>query len=214
MPARVVLFDLDNTLVDRQRIFEEMLKQRLSSDYPDPQVLQGVVAEIMGYDNHGNLPRLQAFERYVAAHPEQRCTAAELNQYWEQHSGKKIYLFDDAEETMRYLGKRYRLGIVSNGAIASQRRKIEQLPFRDLLEFTVVSSELGYHKPDVRIFQYACDTMGVKPQECVFVGDNVRCDIEGALQAGMWPIWITAETAHRDPRVTCIRHLKELQTLL
>ena len=44
---------------------------------------------------------------------------------------------------------------------------------------------MGIEKPDPAIFQLACAAMNVQPQDCLYVGDQPRIDIEGAAAAGL-----------------------------
>ena len=46
----------------------------------------------------------------------------------------------------------------------------------------------GVHKPDPRLFEITAERLGVKPQECIYVGDHPVNDIQGALSAGMGAI--------------------------
>ena len=46
-----------------------------------------------------------------------------------------------------------------------------------------------FRKPSEWIFRRAMGMAGVRPENSWFVGDDVRCDIEGAARAGMQPIW-------------------------
>lgn len=214
MAVKVILFDMDNTLIDRQRIFREMLREKLSGYHTNvtKDELEQIVDELILWDNNGNQHRLVTFQQYVDKY-KVPTTAKELNDYWNENSGKIIYVFEDAEETIAYLHQNYRLGIVSNGNAESQRRKIAKLPFIDVFEYSIVSGEIDIHKPDKGIFLKACEDMGVLPEECVFVGDNYRCDIEGALQAGMKPIWISPKECHKED-ILCIEHLAELKKIL
>ena len=71
-----------------------------------------------------------------------------------------------------------------------------------LLEFLPVriySSEVGYRKPDKRIFQAALAQLGVRPGEVLFVGDLVKTDIVGARRMGM-------TTALKQPFANLRRH--------
>ena len=49
--------------------------------------------------------------------------------------------------------------------------------------------EAGVEKPDYRIFSLCREKAEVLPEDCVFIGDSLRHDIEGAKQAGMQVIW-------------------------
>ncbi|MEL6345076.1 MAG: HAD-IA family hydrolase, partial [Myxococcota bacterium] len=48
----------------------------------------------------------------------------------------------------------------------------------------VISGELEIEKPDPRIFRFACDQLGVAPEQAIHMGDSVRSDVEGARRAG------------------------------
>lgn len=84
-----------------------------------------------------------------------------------------------------------RTAVISNlsfsGAVL-RRRIDETLPFHNF-EFIVASSECVFRKPSEWIFRRAMGLAHVKPEQCWFIGDDVRCDIEGAARAGIWPIW-------------------------
>ena len=49
----------------------------------------------------------------------------------------------------------------------------------------LVSGDVGVHKPDPRIFEIAAEKLGLKTEECVYVGDHPINDIQGALDSGM-----------------------------
>ena len=210
MSIKVVLFDLDNTLIDRQRIFKEMLMNKLSEYHSNN--VEEIANEIIVWDNNGNQNRLVTFQQYVDKyHP--NVSAQELNDYWNKNSGKKIYVFEDAEDTLKYLKSKYRLGIVSNGNAQSQRRKLKELPFLDMFDFTVVSGEIGIDKPEVGIFDYAAEKMNVLNSECAFVGDNYRCDIMGSTNANMMAIWKCSKEEFTEQCI-CIENLSELKKYL
>ena len=214
MQTKVILFDLDNTLIDRQRIFKEMLMHKIEEFHTSisKEELEKIVDEIIVWDNYGNQHRLVVFQRYIDKYNVD-VTAEELNAYWDDHSGEFVYVFEDALDTLQYLKSKYKLGIVSNGNTVSQRRKINQLPFLEMFDYTLVSGEIGIHKPNVGIFNKVCEEMKVLPQECVFVGDNYRCDIKGSYHAGMKPVWINKEKVQSEI-CTCICNLSELKQLL
>ncbi|MEX2543246.1 MAG: HAD family hydrolase, partial [Trueperaceae bacterium] len=55
----------------------------------------------------------------------------------------------------------------------------------------LISGNLGFAKPDPRIFSLAADSLGVSSRECIFVGDNPERDIVGAGRSGMRTVWIS-----------------------
>ena len=65
----------------------------------------------------------------------------------------------------------------------------------DLFDATVISGEVGLHKPQAEIYLLACERLGVGPSEAVFV-DDLRENCAGAEAVGMTAV------LHRDPAET------------
>jgi len=72
----------------------------------------------------------------------------------------------------------------------------------DLFDETVISGDVGMHKPQPEIYLLACERLGVEPADCVFV-DDLRENVTGAEAVGM------AAILHRDSAATVAR-LEEL----
>lgn len=116
-------------------------------------------------------------------------------------------------------------GIVSNGFREVQYRKLASGGLSNVFEPIILSDNIGINKPDSRFFDFAVQSAGIAPQNCILVGDNPRSDIKGALDAG-WAatVWlvdsrcnyapeITAEL-NNDPRCTIIHSMFELPAAL
>lgn len=86
------------------------------------------------------------------------------------------------------------VGIVTNGAADdsadSQHTKIQQLGLAGRVDGIWISDEVGFRKPDSRIFEAACEGASVSPVEAAFAGDSAENDIVGANRAGMTSILI------------------------
>ena len=78
----------------------------------------------------------------------------------------------------------FRLGVISN-ADGRMERAIEQAGLRARFEFVIDSEVLGVAKPAPEIFHAASDRMGLRPSECLYVGDLYPVDVVGARGAGM-----------------------------
>lgn len=58
-------------------------------------------------------------------------------------------------------------------------------------DHVIESSKVGIRKPDPRIYQMACDALGVQPSECVYLDDlGINCKPASAL--GMHAIKVTS----------------------
>ena len=84
----------------------------------------------------------------------------------------------------RRLRPRYRTGIVSNSFVGAREREQAAYGFEDLVEEIVYSHEVGFSKPDPRIYALICARLNVPPEEMVFVDDSDVC-VAGARDAGI-----------------------------
>ena len=93
-------------------------------------------------------------------------------------------------------------GLVSNSwSTAHYDRKL----LTELFDVTVISAEVGMHKPQPEIYRLAAERLEVEPGECIFV-DDLKENCDGAEAVGMTPI------RHRTPDQTIAR-LTELTGL-
>lgn len=83
-----------------------------------------------------------------------------------------------------------RIGIITNGDLEFQTRKIEAIGLADRIEHLIASGDIGATKPDSRIFLAACERFGVAPEEALYVGDRLGTDAIGAASAGLRGIWL------------------------
>lgn len=89
----------------------------------------------------------------------------------------------------RLRGRGLRVGVISNW----DRRLghvLAGMGIGGLLDAVLSSAEVGLHKPDPRIFELACERVGVAPAEAAHVGDHRYADVLGARAAGMVAILV------------------------
>ena len=98
--------------------------------------------------------------------------------------------YTDAESTLAHLFQRgYKLGIIANQKLGTSER-LESWKLRQYFDIIVASAEIGYAKPDLRIFEKALELAGCTAQECVMVGDRLDNDMHPAKAVGMTTVWI------------------------
>jgi putative hydrolase of the HAD superfamily len=68
----------------------------------------------------------------------------------------------------------------------------DETPLGREFDATVFSCEVGVSKPDPRIYEIACERLGVEPDDCLFVGDGANDELPGAERAGMTAIQLRA----------------------
>lgn len=89
-----------------------------------------------------------------------------------------------------------RSGVVSNMNFREENlreRVCRLLPENDF-EFILASCEYATRKPRAEYFALALRKAGLRPEQVWFCGDNPRCDVLGAAEAGLFPVWYRNET--------------------
>ncbi|KAG2217814.1 hypothetical protein INT45_005415, partial [Circinella minor] len=82
--------------------------------------------------------------------------------------------FPDVRRTLIQLRKRgFQMGVISNSdeRVLSVMKSLE---LNDYFDFVLPSCMAGYEKPEVQIFEKACDITGVRPDEALHVGDDIE----------------------------------------
>jgi putative hydrolase of the HAD superfamily len=108
------------------------------------------------------------------------------------------------------LARRYRLGIVSN-FYGNLPTVCDNADVRRYFGVIVDSAQVGFLKPDPRIFLAAVETLGIKPGRTVMVGDSLARDMAGARAAGMAHIWLAPHPARQGP--PCCQEDRVIQSL-
>ena len=107
-----------------------------------------------------------------------------------------------------------KVGIISNWDTRLERI-LGGLGLGQLVDCVVSSAVVGLHKPDPRIFELACDRLGVHPARCAHVGDHYYSDVLGARAAGMRPVLIDRHGAGlAAENVVCLATLDDLEGAL
>jgi putative hydrolase of the HAD superfamily len=121
-------------------------------------------------------------------------------------------------ETMDVLSKlkseRRYVGIISNfdSRIHDVCRALKISPHLDSI---TISSQTGWAKPSPEIFSHALKSNGFDFSQAVYIGDELEDDIQGALAAGLKPIFLDRSGGRQTPSgVTRIQRLDELWGVL
>ena len=81
------------------------------------------------------------------------------------------------------------------------------------MDILVVSGDLEFAKPQPEIFEYTASKLGLKTDDCIYVGDHPVNDIQGALSAGMHALrmnWGWFKNQDLRPDVPVIASLSEV----
>ena len=125
-------------------------------------------------------------------------------------------LKEGVEETLEVLNGEYRMGIISDTGVTPGSIIRDHLEGHEVLHYfksMVFSDEVGYCKPDPKVFEKALNELEVRPEEAVHVGDLLRTDVAGAKGVGMKAVLVDDSGEH--PHGECspdfvIKRLPEL----
>jgi putative hydrolase of the HAD superfamily len=84
----------------------------------------------------------------------------------------------------RVRGAGYRTALLTNNAREWEPTWRTLLPFDELFDVVLDSSVVGLRKPDPAIYHLACERLGLRPDECLFV-DDLECNVVAARELGM-----------------------------
>jgi putative hydrolase of the HAD superfamily len=238
-PLRAVLFDLGHTLVDFTRTEEalhqayEQIRARIEAvAYMEVPELLDLVERVAG-----------GVDRLVERSYRER-RLEELNQAQLLREALSGIGFDLPDDTIEHIVRLdhsawsnslsvepevvevleelqdlgYVMGLVSNVSLYPDlmRKDLERLGIARFLR-AAFSSEVGFRKPDPRIFRVALERVGVEAPQAAFVGDRLFDDVSGAQAVGMRAVQTRQFRAEEDPEGkpdAVIDHLRELPDVL
>jgi putative hydrolase of the HAD superfamily len=230
---RVLLFDLDDTILRFSAGQPNFWQLALQHHLPERTDLATLVAAIEQEGREFWAPaerafwgrqNMQAARRLIAAAALSRAgldleLCQRVADLMTEQKEAAVRPFDGALETLQRLRERgHRLALLTNGCSLFQRRKLTRYTLEPLFERVLIEGELGYGKPDRRVFESALAHFQAAPEEAWMIGDNLEADIGGAQALGVLGVWHDAEghglpaAPHTVPH-RVIRHLPELLEL-
>lgn len=195
-PKRVqgILFDLDDTLIDRKGTFPVYAARFLQTFGPrlGEVDVQTVSEAILKADAGGYRPENERLQELVDELPwrGEKPSIEELKENWTTEFAASAVPMEGMFELLKELRSRgIRLGLITNGYVRRQNNKIDALGLRPYLDVVCVSGAVGIHKPDPRIFQHALAELQVDAAHAWYVGDHPTNDIIGGEGAGLTTVW-------------------------
>jgi len=217
----MIFFDIDGTLVDH-RSASARASLLLYDQFPGaiaferlrfPAIWEDILEKHWGRFSRGeiSLPeQRRARLREVFARPDMPGEEADRRyRVFADEYESLVQAYGDAAVCLRALARRP-LGIISNGARHQQIAKLERAGFLECFSVMVYAEDVGLGKPAAEIFLEACRRAGRRPEECVYIGDNVQTDVLPSRALGMRGIHLSrppAATRAAPPTLSTLRDL-------
>lgn len=186
------LFDLDGTLLDRDQAlltFAAEQFRRFSNAFGGLQEKEYVQA-FVHLDDRGKIWKDAVYKEIERLYRPAGIGWIELYEDYIARFAEYYHSFPGMHYTLNSLKQAgAKLGLVSNGLTDFQWRTIHQLKIEQYFQTIVISEAVGFRKPEPQIFELTCQRLGVSPRDCLFVGDNIEADIQGAAGVGMKTAW-------------------------
>lgn len=186
---KAVFFDFDETLQDRTAAFEKYMDTFINDYLPDlsEEEKNRRKKDMVDTGNGGYVVRVDWYQKLIDKWQwNDSPSAEELANHYDTKFGLHNVIFPDAAKLLIELRNRgIKTGVITNGPSVLQHTKMDNSGLLEYLDILIVSGDYDFAKPQPEIFIYTAEKLGLKPSECIYVGDHPVNDIEGALSAGM-----------------------------
>ncbi|MFS1513790.1 HAD family hydrolase [Chengkuizengella sp. SCS-71B] len=214
-----IIFDLDDTLLDRSKSFGKFLELFMEQYFNSLSPLKKSqhIEMIKKIDYFGYTKKEETFNQIRETFIwEVKPELDELMEFYFTNYVQCAVLMEHTVELLEFCKQNnYKLGLVTNGRNQIQYGKIDLLEIRDYFDVIIVSEEAGVKKPDQQIFQMALERLNLLPHEAIFVGDHPKNDMFGSSQVGMKAVWVDKNQKWDESlAVTPVKTIKKLNELI
>jgi putative hydrolase of the HAD superfamily len=195
--VRLLLVDLDNTLIDRAAAFRSWAEDFVARRGGTAEAIEWLVA----IDEDGFAPResvtARIRDRFGVDPTEFDIRALRRGLVERVRLETSV-----AEALTRARSAGWLPFIVTNGTTEQQETKIRVTGLDALVAGWIISEGVGVKKPDPRVFRAAADAAGLPLEGAWMVGDSAHADIRGGHDLGLQTAWLRRGRTWTDPGFT------------
>ncbi|WOO39359.1 HAD family hydrolase [Rubellicoccus peritrichatus] len=187
-----IIFDLDNTLLDRDTSVRRLLTQQWLQFFPEHNCVlkDAFIEKFLREDNNGYSNKVETYTR-VLRHFEGLTAEPEfLAEHFRGEISNCVVCFESVKDVLCKLSDTYKLGMITNGTSDIQRSKINTLGLESYFDSILIGGEGVAAKPSGEIFEKSLEQLGVKASQAIMVGDHDVNDIQAASNCGIKTVWI------------------------
>ncbi|AVK97772.1 HAD family hydrolase [Lysinibacillus sphaericus] len=189
---KAVLFDLDGTLLNRDKSIELFINQQYERlfDLLSHISKEQYISRFIELDNRGYVWKDKVYQQLIDEFNISSVTCEELLKDYLKEFKHHCVGFPHIHEMLEELkNNKIALGMITNGYGQFQMENIKALNIDQYFDVILVSEWEGMKKPNPQIFINALEKLNVEPSESVFIGDHPENDVKAAQNVGMKGIW-------------------------
>lgn len=120
--------------------------------------------------DYGKSDKTNVFDSFFNEFPPNyRLPSNDIQHFWNNNFPNCFSINQHTLNIVNTIKQQAKVAIVTNGTAQRQRAKIDNTRLNSCFETIIISEEVGYSKPDKRIFELALNSLNVHPKEVLFV---------------------------------------------
>lgn len=227
MKYKVIILDLDNTLIDFNAMELGSLNAALTS--AGVEVTEDLINDYISINTEmweglekGRYEKSEIligrFEK-LAKKYSLDLDPVEVNSSYLNGMADFLHFMPHAKEILEWVKESESIvAMITNGVLSAQEAKINAGNLDQYFDEIVISDAVGYHKPQVEIFDHLMDLIGShQKRDMIIVGDSLTSDIQGGINYGIDTCWFNpyGKKLDTDQHITyVIESLEELKEIL
>lgn len=214
-----MLFDLDDTLLDRDKAVENMFSIILEKYYGDVKhrAKNEMLQRFKEYDNscYGYNDKTNVIESlFDEFTPKYRLPYNDIQDFWNNHFPHCFSINQHTINIVNTIKMQVKVAIITNGSTQRQKAKIINTNINSCFDTIIISEEVGFSKPEKRIFELALNKLNVQPETVLYVGDDLEKDIQGCQNANIKGIWFNPNMLKNDTEIKPYDEINSFDQLL
>ena len=214
-----MLFDLDDTLLNRDKAVENIFLMILEKCYENVKhsAKNGMLQKFKEYDHreYGKNDKIKFLESFFEEFPSKyRLPHNNIQDFWDTNFPLCFSIDQNTINIINTIKMHVKVGIITNGSTQRQKAKIFNTNINRCFDTVIISEEVGFSKPDKRIFEIALNKLNVQPEDALFVGDDIEKDIGGCQNALIKGIWFNPHMIKNDTGIIPYAEIHSFDRLL
>ncbi len=120
-----------------------------------------------------------------------------------------VILFPETTPMLERVSKTYNVVAITNG-----NADVFKTGIGSYFDLSIRADEAGIAKPDRGIFDLTWEKIGCQSSEVIHIGDSVENDVQGAINAGVTPVWYNPDKEQNTLGVNEVGTLSELPSMI